>query len=150
MANRQSIASAGESLVRFLNHCFTQDQPVPNSNTNAVLVRTEDFDTSTPGVIVPPALSIYLYRIDYNKAMRAAWSGVASQDGISHLPLDLHLLLTPWAENANYEHRIAGTVMACLEDTPILSGPLLDTLGAWSPHDAMRCRFAWKIYPPKM
>jgi hypothetical protein len=138
MANIHGIASAGESLVRYLNLCFARQQPVPTATTNAVLVRTEDFDTVNSAVIVAPALSVYLYRVDYNKTMRAAWAGVASQDGRSHLPLDLHFLLTPWAENANYEYRILGRVLECLEDTPILSGPLLDSLGNWSTQDALQ------------
>ena len=70
--------------------------------------------------------------------MRSAWSGVVSQTGTSHLALDLHFLFTPWAENANFEHRIVGRVLQCLEDTPILSGPLLNSLGDWSPQEALQ------------
>ena len=73
----------------------------------------------------PPMLSIFLYRVDFNKAMRAGWSGVGSLDGRSHLPLDLHFLLTAWAANAEFELRILGRAMQCLETYPSLSGPLL-------------------------
>ena len=139
MANTLGIASAGESLARYLNHCFAQQQPVPTAATTAVLVRTEDLDSSSVSeVIAAPAVSIYLYRVDFNKTMRAAWAGMAMQDGTAHLPLDLHFLMTPWAENANYEYLIAGRVLQCLEDIPILSGPLLDGLGGWAPHDALQ------------
>ncbi len=138
MANIQSIASVGESLVRFLNHHFSEHPPLPHATTNAVLARTEDFDRTSSSDIVPPALSIFLYRIEVNKTMRAAWSGVASQTGEAHLPLDLHFLLTPWADNANFEYRIAGATLACLEQTPILSGPLLDTVGEFAPHEAIQ------------
>ncbi|HXU46203.1 MAG TPA: Pvc16 family protein, partial [Thermoanaerobaculia bacterium] len=52
--------------------------------------------------------------------------------------LDLYFLLTPWAENADYELRILGRAMTCLEATPILSGPLLDPLTAWAPSEAIQ------------
>jgi len=134
MADFTAIASVGKSLERFLSACFTDPlapPPVPGSTTKAVLARTEDFNDNG-GRIVPPALSIFLYRVDFNKTMRAAWSAVASQDGVGHLPLDLHYMLTPWASDPELEHRIIGRAMQCLETTPILSGPLLTPAGGWA------------------
>jgi hypothetical protein len=135
MADFTAIASVGKSLERFLSACFTDPlvpPPVPGSTTKAILARTEDFTTEGGGLIVPPALSIFLYRIEFNKTMRAAWSAVGSQDGLGHLPLDLHYMLTPWASDPELEHRIIGRAMQCLETTPILSGPLLTPAGGWA------------------
>jgi hypothetical protein len=72
--------------------------------------------------------------------MRATWSGVGAVNGRVHLPLDLHFLLTPWAANAEYEMRILGSAMRCLEEAPVLSGPLLDTThGAeFTPEEAIQ------------
>lgn len=134
MAQFQSIAATGKSIERFLNLCFDEGEPIEGSNTRAIMVRTEDLDpTRSPNVIGSPAISILLYRVDFNRATRAAWSAVGHQDGRAHLPLDLHFLLTPWAPNAEDEHRILGRVMQCLEITPNLSGPLLDPMAHWSP-----------------
>lgn len=141
MADFTAIASVGKSLERFLSLCFTDPLvpvPVPGSTTRAVLARTEDFDNSGGGAITPPCLSIFLYRIDYNKTMRAAWSAVGSQDGLGHLPLDLHYMLTPWATDPELEHRIIGRTMQCLETTPILSGPLLTPGGGWAPNEGLQ------------
>lgn len=138
MADFRGIAAAGRSIVRFLNRCFEDEPPIPDQNTRAVLVRTEELDVAASNVINAPALSVFLYRVDFNKTMRAAWSGVGSQTGRAHLPLDLHYLLTPWAENADYEHRILGKGMQCLESNPVLGGPLLDPLGSWAPHEAVQ------------
>ena len=142
MADFTAIASVGKSLERFLSACFTDaavPPPVPGSTTKAVLARTEDFDDTTgAGRITMPCLSIFLYRIDYNKTMRAAWSAVGSQDGHGHLPLDLHYMLTPWATDPEFEHRIIGRAMQCLETTPILGGPLLTPGGNWAPHEAVQ------------
>ena len=137
MASFQSIAAAGRSLERFLNHCFDEEEPVPGRNTQAVLVRTADLEPSAT-VITEPALSIFLYRVDFNRTMRAAWSAVGSRDGRARLPLDLYFLLTPWADNADHELRILGKAMQSLETTPIFSGPLLDPLAGWTPQEALQ------------
>jgi len=135
-----SIAAAGKSLERLLTAGFAQlPVPVPGKTTKAVLVRTEDFDsTSISTVIVRPALSIFLYRVDFNKTMRAAWAGVTAHDGVPHLPLDLHFLLTPWADNAEAEASILGRAIQLLDTTALLSGPLLHQSGEWAPNEAIQ------------
>lgn len=139
MADFRSIAAAGRSIERLLNRCFDEEEPVPGRSTQAVLVRTSDFEAgNTQTVIVEPALSIFVYRIDFNRTLRSAWSAVGSQEGRAHLPLDIYFLITPWAENADFELRILGRAMACLDATPIFSGPLLDPLGGWQPGEAIQ------------
>lgn len=140
MADFLSLAATARSLEKLLNHAFDVDEPLGvGTQTKAVLVRTEDLDPSGGvGVITAPALSIFVYRVDFNRTMRAAWSAVGNQEGRAHLPLDLYLLLTPWAENADFELRILGKAMECLDATPILTGPLLDPLGNWAPGEAVQ------------
>lgn len=140
MADYAAVAAAGLSLERLLSAAFLDSPvPVPGKTTKAVLSRTEDFDVKKHGsAVVPPALSVFVYRVDYNKTMRAAWSAVGANDGRGHLPLDLHILLTPWAENAEYELRILGRAMECLEALPILTGPLLNPSTAWAANDGMQ------------
>ena len=70
--------------------------------------------------------------------MRPPWSAVASVDGSVHLPLDIHLLLTPWDSDAEAELRILGATMEILEQHPILSGPGLHPLGGWVPGEAVQ------------
>lgn len=126
MSGYAGIAAVGKSIERLLNLAFSERQPVPGKNTRAVLVKTDDLmPKNVPTAIGPYALSIFLYRVDFNKAMRAAWSAVGHADGKGHLALDLHFLLTPWADNAEHEHLILGRAMQVLEYTPVLSGPLL-------------------------
>ena len=139
MANFNSLAAAGKSIERMLTACFADSPvPVPGRVTRAFLVRTEDFDqTSIATIIQRPALSIFLYRVDFNKTMRAAWAGVTAHDGLPHLPLDLHFLLTPWGDNAEAESAILGRAMQCLDANPILNGPLLHQGGEWEPNEAV-------------
>lgn len=141
MATFASIAAAGQSLERYLNACFQQDNPIPGAprQPRAVVVRTDDFDVGAgASVITPPAVSIFLYRIELNRTMRAAWSGVASVDGRARLPLDLHYLITAWADNAEREHRLLGKVLECLEVLPSLTGPTLVPAGEWEPDEAIQ------------
>lgn len=133
MAGFKSISAVGLSIERLLNSCFKADAGAFEKAPKAVLVRTNDFDTTINNpILVPPALSIFPYRIDLNRAMRGPWSSVGSLDGRVHLPLDLHFLITPWADNCEFELDILGRAMECLESTPILSGPLLHPSGSWA------------------
>jgi hypothetical protein len=140
VATFNSIAAVGKSIERLLTAQFAETPvPVSGKTTRAYLVRTEDFDrTSISTIIVRPALSIFLYRVDFNKTMRAAWSGVTFHDGVPHLPLDLHFLLTPWGDNAEAEGAILGRAMQVLDSTPIISGPLLHQMGDWAPNEAIQ------------
>lgn len=126
MSGYAGIAAVGKSIERLLNLAFTERQPVATKITRAVLIKTDDMKANqVPTAIGPYALSIFLYRVDFNKAMRAAWSAVGTGDGKGHLALDLHFLLTAWADNAEHEHMILGRALQVLEYTPVLSGPLL-------------------------
>lgn len=139
MASFSSVSAAGKSIERLLNACFQEEEPVPGKKTRAVLLRTEELEKATfAATVTLPALSLFLYRVDFNKTMRAAWSAVASFDGRPHLPLDLHFLITPWADNAEWEHRILGRAMQCLETTPIVSGPLLYPAADWATNEAVQ------------
>lgn len=139
MAHFGSIAAAGLSVVRLLKAGFAEQQPIANAQCAVELIRTEDFDRErTSTQLTPPALSVYLYRVDFNKTMRAAWSAVGSQQDRAILPLDLHYLITPWAANAQHEQLILGRAMQYLEAFPILSGPLLDPTVEWAPNEAIQ------------
>ena len=137
MADFGAIAATGNSIVRLLAASFKSEEPVENKKTKVVLVRTEDF--KEPGsTITFPSLSLFFYRVDFNKTMRASWSAIGSQDGRAHLPVDLHFLVTAWAENAEAELRILGKAMECLDTTPVLSGVLLDPSSAWAPNESVQ------------
>ena len=143
LANFAAIASVGLSLERFLTARLAEAPSVlDNGVASASLVRTSDFEPNRgpndPAAFSPPALTIFLYRVDFNKAMRSAWSAVGSQEGRARLALDLHYLLTPWAGNAEDEHRILGRALQALDFQPILSGPLLDPSGGWEPNESVQ------------
>jgi hypothetical protein len=127
MAGFTGIAAVGTSLERMLSAAFAERQPVPGKVSKAGLIRTEDLadDSALRDRIGDLGLTILLYRIDFNKTMRAAWSAAGNADGRGYLALDLHYLLTPWADNAEHQHMIIGRAMQTIERAPILQGPTL-------------------------
>src|SRR5713226_1601835 len=141
VASFTAISATGKTIERLLNACFAVDKPHPTKSVKAVLVRTDDFDTGSSSSLISqkePALSIFLYRVEVDPVTRAGWAAVGSFDGRAHLPLDLHYLLTAWADGAEFEQDILGSAMACLETTPILSGPLLYPSSAWEPNEGIQ------------
>jgi Pvc16 N-terminal domain len=140
VAGFKSLAATGLSIQRLLNACFEADQNLFHKRPKAILARSEDFEKagSNDSNIVRPGLSLFFYRADINKTTRAAWSAVGSLDGIVHLPIDLHFLIAPWDDNAEFELEILGRAMECLETTPILRGPLLHPDGGWATNEAIQ------------
>ena len=133
MADFAANASVSKSIEGVLNTAFTEHEPVttPGARTRAVLVTTTDFKAAkTTDRIGTFSLSIFLYRVD--KTSRAAWSSAGSPAGRGHLALDLHYLLTAWADTAENEHRILGRALQAIEATPVLSGPLLNPSAHWA------------------
>ena len=126
MAGYYAIAAVGKSIERLLAAAFSEREPVPGKASKAALVRTEDLaDTAIKPWIPDYGLSLLLLRVDFNKTMRAAWSAAGYADGRGYLALDLHYLFTPWAANAEHQQMILGRAMQVLEETPVLSGPLI-------------------------
>jgi len=127
MAGFTGIAAVGTSIERLLSSAFAERQPVPSKSSKAALIRAEDLadDNLIKKLIGDLGATILLYRVDFNKTMRATWSGVGHADGRGYLALDLHYLMTPWADNAEHQHMIIGRLMQALERNPILVGPTL-------------------------
>ncbi len=140
MADFSAVAGACLSVQRMLTAQFNLTQPLgANTRTKVVLARTADLDPNRlTEAIGSPALALFLYRVDFNKAMRAAWSAVGYRDDRAHLPLDLHFLLTPFGDNAEFEYRILGRALEAIETMPILSGPLLQPGTDWAADEAVQ------------
>jgi len=132
-----SIAAVGKSLEMVLNAGFSAAEPIVGENARTQLIQTEDLDPGSH-FLVRPTVSILLYRVDFNKTMRASWSAIGATDGKAHLPVDLHYLFTAWADNADHEHRLIGRTMEILEELGSLSGPLLHPDGEWSANEAVQ------------
>jgi hypothetical protein len=137
MAGFPAVGAVGSSVARLLTRAFEEAPPIAGDRTRVVVIRTNDLDVEKDTEIVLPALSLLLYRVDFDKTTRSAWATRGAEEGRAYLPLDLHYLATAWADNAEHEHRIIGRTLQVLDATPILSGPLLDPAGGWAPGESV-------------
>jgi hypothetical protein len=138
LSEHETIASVGRAIERRLTQAFHDHQPVPARVTKAALVRVEDFDRGRTDVLVGDlGLSVVLWRVAFSPALRRAAPprDGDDRDDAALPPLDLHYLLTPWADTAEHQHRILDRAIRALERTPFLSGDELQPRGAWAaPH----------------
>jgi hypothetical protein len=139
MAGYQALAAVGRSVIALLNRRFDEELP-QQRRPLAVMAGTTDFDrvNDADAVIQFPAVSVFCYRLSVDRETRPGWSAVASFDGIPHLPLRMHLLVSAWDEFVENELRWLGLAARVLESESILTGPLLDPIGEWDPGDAVQ------------
>ena len=143
VAGFRSLGAVGLSITRLLAAEFARLEPVtppviPGRPTTPVLIRTNDLvDTDNETLILPPAVSVLAYRIDFNKVMRPAWSATGYDEGRGYLPVEIHFLLTAWADNAEHELHIMGRALQAIDNTPILAGPMLHPTGEWAENETV-------------
>lgn len=122
------IALAGESIVRYLKTAFAADPPVLDGGVARQISVALADAASLKSIADNPqqgktSLTLLLYRIDVNRALRATMGMLPDRQGETALPLDLFYLLTAWAPNPTEEHLIIGRAMQALETGRPLSGP---------------------------
>lgn len=132
MSGLAAITATGMSLQRLLSAAFAERSPLVDESVPgpATAVPVELVSTRRLGEIADianptPRVTLFLYRIDVDKAVRATWSAVGAGEGRGRLPLNLHYLLTAWAGDALAEQRLLGRALQALESVPALTGPLL-------------------------
>lgn len=143
MANIRAIHSVCNSLVRFLHDAYLAYRPpgAPEGSTlqeeypcsfrvlsSGELKASPDFGTT---------LSLYLYRVKVNEHRRLQ---PVSRDAGGALPLslDLHFLITVWADNAAAEQTIAAWAMQQLDQHPVMDLSSLDAAGGWRADDLVQ------------
>ncbi|MEZ4768523.1 MAG: Pvc16 family protein [Caldilineales bacterium] len=123
MATYRAISATCQAIVRLLQQSW-RPELFDDAPLQFAVYSTQDFaDPMDAGV------SLFLYRANINGAQRTPPARIDSngQRRRPQLPLDLHLLLTPWAKAASLEHEILGWTMRTLEDWPILPAGILNS-----------------------
>ena len=134
MANIYSVNSVGGSIMQFLRNAYPQELREAHPcdfrivSSGELAESTEEFNTT---------LTLYLYRIIINEHVRNMPS--AQQSGESNIPLsvDLHFMLSIWADSAAAEHTICAWVMSQLHQHPIMDISSLTEEGGWSTDDVV-------------
>ena len=126
MATYRAVEATCEAVIRLLEQSWRIDL-FNGANLQFEVYRTRDF--ATP---MDAGVSLFLYRVTVNSVQRTP-PAKPRKDGHPRrpqLPLDLHFLLIPWANDASLEQSILGWMMRTIEDTPILPAGLLNTVTA--------------------
>jgi hypothetical protein len=143
VANLFAIHSIGESLVSYLRHAFqTLPQELKDQLPQApgfTLLSSKEMGggqgSTDPG---RPGLTLYLYRVTMNEHLRNQPYAGGASDTPPPLALDLHYLLTVWADDSKDEHRMLGWAMHHLHTHQTLSASDLNEDGAWSPAETIQ------------
>jgi hypothetical protein len=119
MAGFSAISATSEAVLGLL-----QSASVGGEFDGVEFAHYQSTDLGSP---MTDGLSLYLYRITVN-ANRNLPPQLRA-DGVRYrppLPLDLHYLVTAWAETAPRQQRMLGFAIRTLEDTPILPAGVLN------------------------
>jgi hypothetical protein len=131
MANLFAIHSVGASLMTYLRNAY----PEP--------LRTDhpcDFEVISSGEIDEPknigtAVTLYLYRITVDEHLRNRPAHHRPHNPALPLSLNLHYLLSIWADSALAEHTIMAWVMSELNQHPVLDSATLSPEADWRTDD---------------
>jgi len=116
VASFLAIGATSAALTGLIRDHYPRDQF--GSTLDVALYQARDFESP-----MREGFSVFLYRVTVNGTVRNMTLR-RSPDGRrfrSSLPLDLHYLVTPWAEDVEQQHRMLGWVMRFIEDQGVLS-----------------------------
>lgn len=131
MANLLAIHSVGSSLMTYLRNSYPDDLRADLPCEFRLLSSGE---LAEPGDI-GTALSLFLYRVTMNEHLRNAGRIDNPADVNVPLALDLHYLMTVWANNAHTEQVILAWAMRQFHLHPVLDISALSPEAAWSAGD---------------
>jgi hypothetical protein len=125
MAGYGAIRATCEAIIRLLEQSWDQG-PVHNDEPPTFQVyNTRQFQERP----VTTGVSLFLYNVSVNTVQRIppGRPRLGSDPRPRQLPLDLYLLLTPWATEASLQHELLGWAMRVLEDNAVVSVTALNT-----------------------
>jgi hypothetical protein len=134
MANLFAIHSVGNSLVTFLRNSYPESLREDHGCTFRLLSSGELAEIGNIGT----TLSLYLYRVTMNEHLRNLGQAGGVLDRNVPLAVDLHYLLTVWANSALAEHTILSWAMRQIHLHPVLNISSLSPEADWGPGDVVQ------------
>lgn len=128
MANVRALHSVGASIATFLRNTYPGAPALPGCDFNLVssgeLAAAADSETTR--------ITLYLYRVTVNEHGRQSRTARQSPEQTAPLGLDLHLLLSAWAANAQEELVTLAWAMRQLHQHPVLDASSLSPEAGWA------------------
>jgi hypothetical protein len=144
MANVKSIHSVGNSIIQFLHNAY-EAYPVPDGEPGTSMQDEYPctFRVVSSGELGPNAdfgtsLTLYLYRILLNEHTRSQPLARGSNDAALPLSVDLHFLISIWADSSAAEQTICAWAMHQLHQHPIMDVSSLTVEGGWRNDDVVQ------------
>ncbi len=136
MARHQAIAATSNALLGLLRDRYPR--PDFGASLEVQLYQSRDFEAP-----MREGFSVFLYRVTVNGTVRNMTLRRAA-DGRRFrpsLPLDLHYVITPWAEDGERQQRMLGWVMRFMEDLGVLTAGHLNhyvtETDVFAPHEGL-------------
>lgn len=126
MATYRAIAAAADAVIRLLRANY-RPELFDGNELEFQVFGSQDFSAGK----IKCGVSLFVYRLTADPSNRTP-GGRRGPNGRlrrSELPLEVHFLLTAWADEAPMQNAIAGWMMRVLEDTPTLPATLLNADG---------------------
>jgi hypothetical protein len=120
MANLHAIHSVSRALVKYLRGSFPAGLVTP-APTFELFSSGEQHDTAGVGTTI----SLWLYRITTNEHARGVVPTAGLAGASAPLALDLHYLLTVWADDAPTEQTLLAWAMTQLHRSPQMDFSML-------------------------
>jgi uncharacterized protein DUF4255 len=135
VANFRAIVSVGDSLVTYLQNAYPADmrQDFP---CHFQLVSSNELNR--PNLDFGTAVTLYLHRVTMDPYLRNTLHQRNATQADVPISVDLHYLLTIWADSALAEQSILGWVVRELYTHEALSQSDLTPLGGWSPDEVIQ------------
>jgi uncharacterized protein DUF4255 len=131
VANVLAVHSVGASLATYLRNSYPDALRVLRPCEFRLVSSGELAGTPTFGT----TLSLYLFRVTQNEHLRNLQRRNDPLDGSAPLAVDLHYLMTVWADDALAEHMILAWAMRQFHLRPVLDVSSLSPEAGWTPAD---------------
>lgn len=120
MASHNAISVVSQAILDLLRYADTPSE----FNT----LEYKHYDANDFLAPIPRGFSLYLWRVSISQSRRNLPPRRLADGRVFRpsLPLDLHYLLTPWADDAETQQRMLGWAMRVIEDVTIIPASVLN------------------------
>jgi len=135
LANFRAIHAVGASLVRYLSSVYPADLRAELPFEFKLVASSE---LNGPDAEFRHTITLYLHRVSVNAQTRNSAVPVPLAEDVVPLSLDLHYLVTVWADSSLEEHTVLGWVMRELQQHQAMSLSDLSPEADWSADDIVQ------------
>lgn len=136
MAGFGAVHSVGHSLITYLSDLYPQVPTTTLPTCDFQLVSSGQLTEFSPTGTV---ITAYLFRIGIDPRLRNTGSAARPGDPATRpLALELHYLLTAWADSPLAEQAVLSWVMLQLHQRPLLDRSILTVEGGWDVGDEIQ------------